>query len=148
MSDPVNQPDHYTVGGIETIDYIQAKLTPEQFEGYLLGNVIKYVSRHGHKNGYEDLRKAQWYLDKAVYGQEPTPPYIPGKNPEPKTKPGEIEKPGDEGVRIEAKIYGLERKPNELIEEFSQRVYDWQKEWQKEWHQMHHIFNPIGKEDA
>jgi hypothetical protein len=28
MGDPVNSPDHYTAGGIETIDYLRAKLTP------------------------------------------------------------------------------------------------------------------------
>jgi len=64
--DMVNHPPHYTSGGIETIDYMQAKLTPEQFEGYLAGNVIKYISRYQHKNGLEDLRKARWYLDKLI----------------------------------------------------------------------------------
>jgi hypothetical protein len=37
-------------------------MTPEQFEGYLLGNVIKYISRYRHKNGIEDLRKAKVYI--------------------------------------------------------------------------------------
>jgi hypothetical protein len=63
--DRVN-PDHYKVGGIETIDYMQAKMGKEQFEGYLLGNVIKYTSRFQHKNGIEDLKKAQWYLNKLI----------------------------------------------------------------------------------
>lgn len=62
--DMVNQPPHYKVGGIETIDYIQAKLTPEQFEGYCIGNALKYISRAGYKkNASEDYRKAVWYLD-------------------------------------------------------------------------------------
>ena len=60
------RPDHYKVGGIETIDYIKAKMTQEQYEGYLLGNVIKYTSRFQHKNGVEDLKKAQWYLNKLI----------------------------------------------------------------------------------
>jgi hypothetical protein len=64
--DNVNHPSHYTQGGIETIDYLQAKMTQEQFEGYLLGNVLKYVSRYPHKNGTEDLKKAQWYLSKLI----------------------------------------------------------------------------------
>ena len=59
-------PDHYKVGGVETIDYIKAKMTQEQYEGYLLGNVIKYTSRFQHKNGVEDLKKAQWYLNKLI----------------------------------------------------------------------------------
>lgn len=43
------------------------KLTPEEFRGYCLGNVLKYVSRAGKKdNGQEDLAKAAWYLTKAL----------------------------------------------------------------------------------
>jgi hypothetical protein len=59
-------PDHYKVGGIETINYIEAKLTKEAFEGYLRGNVIKYVSRYTEKNGVEDLKKAEWYLQRLI----------------------------------------------------------------------------------
>lgn len=66
MNDIVNHPQHYTHGGIETIDYLQAKMTQEQFEGYLLGNILKYVSRYPHKNGVEDLKKAEWYIDKLI----------------------------------------------------------------------------------
>src|SRR5690606_37907117 len=61
--DIINYPDHYKTGGIETIDYIKAKMTPEQFEGYLAGNVIKYISRYRHKNRTEDLKKARVYLN-------------------------------------------------------------------------------------
>jgi hypothetical protein len=63
--DKIN-PDHYKVGGIETINYIEAKLTREAFEGYLRGNVIKYVSRYTEKNGVEDLKKAEWYLQRLI----------------------------------------------------------------------------------
>lgn len=66
IKDMVNHPNHYTVGGIETIDFIQAKLSPEAFEGYLAGNILKYMTRYNHKNGVEDLKKAQWYLNKLV----------------------------------------------------------------------------------
>lgn len=59
-------PDHYKVGGIETIDIMKAKLTKEGFEGYLAGNVLKYVTRYHHKNGLEDLKKARWYLDRLI----------------------------------------------------------------------------------
>ena len=65
ISDPVNHPEHYKVGGIETIDFIQAKLTPEEFKGYLLGNVLKYASRAGHKdNAVQDAGKMAWYANK------------------------------------------------------------------------------------
>jgi len=60
--DPVNNPAHYTVGGIETIDFIEAKKL-----GYNLGNVVKYLTRADHKgNKLEDLRKAQWYLTREI----------------------------------------------------------------------------------
>ena len=64
--DEVNHPPHYLVGGIEVIDYIKAKLTPEEFRGYLKGNVIKYISRADHKNGIVDWNKADWYVDRYV----------------------------------------------------------------------------------
>lgn len=70
--DAVNQPAHYKVGGIETIDFMQAKLSKQQFEGYLAGNVIKYISRYQHKNGVEDLKKARWYLDRLIEEGEQT----------------------------------------------------------------------------
>jgi hypothetical protein len=60
--DSVNHPLHYKAGGIETIDFIEAKEL-----GYHLGNVIKYVSRAKHKgNQLEDLKKAQWYLNREI----------------------------------------------------------------------------------
>jgi hypothetical protein len=62
--DPIN-PDHYK-NAIETIDAIEASMTPEAFRGYLKGNVIKYVTRYEKKNGLEDLKKADWYLSKLI----------------------------------------------------------------------------------
>jgi len=63
--DPINHPAHYTHGGIETIDFIQAKLTPEEFRGYLKGNILKYGSRIGHKdNDMQDAGKLAWYTNK------------------------------------------------------------------------------------
>lgn len=60
--DAVNHPAHYKTGGIETIDFIEAKNL-----GYNLGNVVKYITRADHKgNKLEDLRKAQWYLTRAI----------------------------------------------------------------------------------
>ena len=64
-NDPVNHPDHYKVGGIEAIDYIQAKLSPEEFAGYCRGNALKYLSRAGHKDATaQEIGKAIWYLER------------------------------------------------------------------------------------
>lgn len=63
-NDKVNHPAHYNTGKIECIDYIEDKLSPEEFRGYIKGNVIKYLTRERHKNGDEDIRKAKWYLDR------------------------------------------------------------------------------------
>jgi hypothetical protein len=66
-ADMVNSPAHYTDGGIETIDFIQAKLDDEQFYGYCLGNALKYLSRAGKKGDWrEDLSKARWYINRAL----------------------------------------------------------------------------------
>ena len=61
MKDMVNHPSHYG-GGIEVIDYIRDKLTPEGFTEYCCGNVLKYISRWRKKDGVQDLKKAQVYL--------------------------------------------------------------------------------------
>jgi hypothetical protein len=61
-ADNVNHPEHYKTGGIETIDFIEAKSL-----SYHLGNVVKYITRADHKgNRKEDLLKAQWYLNRAI----------------------------------------------------------------------------------
>lgn len=60
--DPIAHPSHYTQGGIETIDFIEAKAL-----GFHLGNVVKYVTRAAHKGSeIQDLRKARWYLDRWI----------------------------------------------------------------------------------
>ena len=68
--DIINHPEHYTDGGIETIDFIEAKHL-----GFNLGNVVKYVSRCGHKKSrglsvdeqaLQDLRKAQFYIEREI----------------------------------------------------------------------------------
>lgn len=68
--DNVNHPAHYTSTKYETITIIQDKLTAEAFEGFCIGNVMKYVTRYKQKNGTEDLKKARWYLDKIISVQE------------------------------------------------------------------------------
>ena len=61
-------PNHYkTDDGIECIDALRAMLGRERFEGFLQGNVLKYVWRFKDKGGKEDLEKAkiymQWLID-------------------------------------------------------------------------------------
>jgi len=58
----VSHPAHYTQGGIECIDAIRASMNGIEFQGYLKGNVLKYVWRWRNKGGLEDLKKAQVYL--------------------------------------------------------------------------------------
>jgi len=62
--DAVNSPAHYISGGLECIDLLMAVLTPAQFEGFCLGNVIKYRFRAGAKGGAEDIEKSEWYWKK------------------------------------------------------------------------------------
>lgn len=65
--DPVKKPGHYTYGRYECIDIIEDILADASGpEGFLIGNVIKYLWRFQHKNGTEDLEKARWYLDRAI----------------------------------------------------------------------------------
>ena len=65
VSDLVNTPPHYNQAGIECIDAILAA-TNHNKEGYLQGNILKYVWRYDYKGGLEDLQKAQWYLNKLI----------------------------------------------------------------------------------
>ena len=65
--DPVNHPYHYKVGGIETIDFIEAKGL-----NYNLGNAIKYITRADHKGSKaQDLAKAIWYLKREITNNVP-----------------------------------------------------------------------------
>ena len=67
VHDPVNQPSHYKVGGIETIDFIEAKGL-----NYNLGNAIKYITRADYKGSKaQDLAKAIWYLRREITNNVP-----------------------------------------------------------------------------
>lgn len=66
QEDVVNHPSHYTDGGIECIEAIEAQLSLEEYRGYLKGNIAKYVWRESHKGGTESLKKARWYLDRLI----------------------------------------------------------------------------------
>jgi len=66
-NNPVDHPAHYTAGGIECIEAIQASMTPEGFLSYCKGNVMKYLWRAGRKGSVrQDLKKAEWYLNRMI----------------------------------------------------------------------------------
>lgn len=66
VADNVNHPSHYTFGGIELIDVWEATMSNEALQGLYKGNVMKYLWRYEHKNGLEDLRKAEFYLKRLI----------------------------------------------------------------------------------
>lgn len=87
-----SNPSYYKLGGIEPFDYMRSKMTPEEFQGYLKCNIIKYVSRMGHKinkhddvhnpkdnrllSAYDDACKIRKYADtlcKEIFKQIPNP---------------------------------------------------------------------------
>lgn len=65
--DMVNHPAHYTAGGIECIDALAAATAGlEGIEAVCTANAIKYLWRWKLKNGAEDLKKAQWYINHLI----------------------------------------------------------------------------------
>lgn len=66
-NDPVKHPNHYCYGKFECVEVIQ-ELTAGASgpEGFLLGNVIKYLWRYRRKNGVEDLKKARRYIEMLI----------------------------------------------------------------------------------
>lgn len=61
MTDSVNHPAHYNqnVSGVECIEVVEHM-------SFNVGNAMKYLWRHQHKNGIEDLRKAIWYVEREI----------------------------------------------------------------------------------
>lgn len=72
-SDRIN-PDYYKQGGMEPYEYLKMKLTPDQYEGWLLGDLIVYLSSYNFKHDslgqIEDIKKASWYLEKLIEFRE------------------------------------------------------------------------------
>lgn len=66
----IDKQEHYTANGIQPIDLMRQNFTSEAFQGFLEGNIIKYVLRHRRKNGVEDLRKAMTYLTWLIEEEE------------------------------------------------------------------------------
>lgn len=67
MIDNVNHPSHYYQGGIECIDALKAATVGKTgIEAVCVANVIKYLFRYENKNGLEDAKKAQWYINRLI----------------------------------------------------------------------------------
>ena len=64
--DNINHPEHYTDGKYECIDVMKEVLGFETVEDFCICNAFKYIWRHKKKNELEDLKKANWYLNKII----------------------------------------------------------------------------------
>ncbi len=62
--------DHYAAKSIQPWDAMESWFTPEEFRGYLRGNIIKYAARYREKGGVTDLRKLRQYADKLIEFEE------------------------------------------------------------------------------
>jgi hypothetical protein len=71
MADMVNHPSHYTQGGIECIDALEAAtINLKGIEAVCTANAIKYLWRWKEKGGIEDLEKSKWYIDRLIKKME------------------------------------------------------------------------------
>lgn len=68
--DNVEKPFHYTSGGIECIDAMEAAYGTEAVMNFCICNAFKYQFRFLNKNGVEDLKKCQWYQNKYIQLKE------------------------------------------------------------------------------
>ena len=62
-SNSVVHPSHYNRTSVEVIDTLRGMMTDDEYRGFLIGNVVKYISRYSLKNGIEDIKKAKYYLN-------------------------------------------------------------------------------------
>lgn len=69
MKDAINPP-HYKQGSIEVIEILKDQLSTNEFRGFCKGLILKYIFRADHKNGVEDYKKAQWYLNVMISEME------------------------------------------------------------------------------
>lgn len=64
--DNVNHPSHYETGKYQCIDVMKETQGTEAVKDFCICNAFKYIYRHSHKNGLEDVKKAVWYLNKYI----------------------------------------------------------------------------------
>lgn len=70
MSKLIDKQDHYKANGVEPIELMKQNFTKEEYNGFLQGNVLKYMMRFKRKNGVEDLKKALTYLTWLIEQEE------------------------------------------------------------------------------
>lgn len=70
MSEKVNHPSHYNMGKYECIDVMEDVFGVEAVGNFCMLNAFKYLYRHKHKGGAEDIKKAVWYLNKYIELEE------------------------------------------------------------------------------
>ncbi len=66
MDDVVNHPAHYETGNFECIDVMLETQGKEAVLNFCICNAFKYLYRFRKKNGLEDIKKAQWYINKFI----------------------------------------------------------------------------------
>ena len=62
----VIKPDHYHYGGMDVIGFGEVNYTKAELVGFYRMNILKYVHRYDKKRGLEDLKKAEFYLNKLI----------------------------------------------------------------------------------
>lgn len=68
--DLINKPNHYHIGGFDIYEIMQAKFTPEEYQGFCKGNILKYNLREAHKGGLSDLKKARFNQERLIESRE------------------------------------------------------------------------------
>lgn len=71
MLDIINEPSHYHRNSIDVIKFSELQFDKKELQGFYRINILKYVTRFDRKNKVEDLKKAQFYLDKLIKLNEP-----------------------------------------------------------------------------
>ena len=62
----IHKPVHYHQGGIDVIGFSERQFSKTELKGFFRINILKYVTRYDRKNKLEDLKKAQFYLNKLI----------------------------------------------------------------------------------
>lgn len=65
------EPDYYKNNGKDLIEVFSEQMSKDQFRGFMIGNIVKYLTRYEQKNGVEDLEKAQTYLQRLADFEDP-----------------------------------------------------------------------------
>ena len=74
------RPDYYKQNGQDLIEHLSELFTPDMFVGFMTGNIFKYLTRWQQKNGVEDLKKAQFYLNRLIEFEAEDTSYSKEKN--------------------------------------------------------------------